>query len=137
MQPLFSLDNATSHRVGAASPADRSLPARPRLLHALVMPPLIRFLLKWSLIGMAAGWLFVALLLLADTGGLWSLLGRADSPVLAVFIMGFSFSISFAQVTVLAAVLLGSALGGHGPSGSDRLERWKAGRSAARGRGEP
>lgn len=94
------------------------------------MPPLIRFLLKWSLIGMGAGWLFVALLLAADLGGVRSLLGRADSPLLALFIMGFSFSISFAQVTVLAAVLLRRDFGGDGHSGNDRLERWKRGESA-------
>ncbi len=101
------------------------------------MPPLIRFLLKWSLIGMASGWLFVGLLLVADTGGLRSLLGRADSPLLAVFIMGFSFGISFAQVTVLAAVLLRSDFGGNGNAGSDRLERWRAGGSAELDRDVP
>lgn len=94
------------------------------------MPLLIRFLLKWSIIGMSAGWLFVALLLVADTGGLRSLLDRADSPLLALFIMAFSFGISFAQVTVLAAVLLRSDFGGRGHSGNDRLERWRAGESA-------
>ena len=67
------------------------------------MPPLIRFLLKWSFVGMAAGWLFVGLLLLADLGGLRSLLGRSESPLLWVFVFGLSFSIFLAQVTVLAA----------------------------------
>lgn len=94
------------------------------------MPPLIRFLLKWSLIGMAAGWVFVGMLLAADLGGIRSLLGKAESPLLWVFILGFSFGISFAQVTVLAAVLLRDDFGGRGHSGNDRLERWKAGGSA-------
>ncbi len=94
------------------------------------MPPLIRFLLKWSLIGMAAGWLFVGLLLAADLGGIRSLLAKADSPMLWVFVFGFSFGISFAQVTVLAAVLLREDFGGRGGTGNDRLERWKAGGSA-------
>jgi uncharacterized membrane protein len=94
------------------------------------MPPLIRFLLKWSLVGMASGWLFVGLLLLADLGGVRTLLGKAESPLLWVFVLGFSFGISFAQVTVLAAVLLRDDFGGRGHSGNDRLERWKAGGSA-------
>jgi len=94
------------------------------------MPPLIRFLLKWSLIGMAAGWLFVGLLLYADLGGVRGLLGRSESPLLWVFVFAFSFGISFAQVTVLAAVLLREDFGGRGHSGNDRLERWKAGGSA-------
>lgn len=94
------------------------------------MPPLIRFLLKWSLIGMAAGWLFTALLLLIDVSGVTGMLGRAESPALWVFVLGFSFGITFAQVTVLAAVLLRDDFGGRGHSGNDRLERWKAGGSA-------
>lgn len=93
------------------------------------MPPLIRFVLKWSLIGMASGWLFVGLLLFADIGGVWTLLGKAESPLLWVFVFAFSFGISFAQVTVLAAVLLRDDFGGRG-SGNDRLERWRAGGSA-------
>lgn len=94
------------------------------------MPPLIRFLLKWSLIGMAAGWLFTALLLFSDVSGVTGMLGRSESPVLWVFVLGFSFGITFAQVTVLAAVLLRDDFGGRGHSGNDRLERWKAGGSA-------
>jgi len=41
----------------------------------ICMPLLIRSLLKWSLIGVAAGWAFAGLLLLARNGrlgGLWS-----------------------------------------------------------------
>lgn len=96
----------------------------------VIMPPLIRFLLKWSLIGMAAGWVFVALLLLADTAGLRGLLMRSDHPFIALLILGMSFGVSFGQVTVLAAVLLRNDFGGKGHSGNDRLERWKAGQSA-------
>lgn len=94
------------------------------------MPPLIRFLLKWSLIGMAAGWLFVGLLLFADLGGVRTLLSKAENPLLWIFVFGFSFGISFGQVTVLAAVLLRDDFGGRGHSGNERLERWKAGGSA-------
>lgn len=94
------------------------------------MPPLIRFLLKWSLIGMAAGWLFSGLLLITDLGGITGLLGKAENPTLWVFVLGFSFGISFAQVTVLAAVLLRDDFGGRGHSGNDRLERWRSGGSA-------
>ena len=72
------------------------------------MPPLIRFLLKWSLIGMAAGWVFVGLLLLADLGGIRSLLHRADSPLLWVFVLGFSFGI-LCLATLWAACALFAA----------------------------
>ena len=101
-----------------------------------MMPPLVRFLLKWSLVGMAAGCLYVGMLLLSDLGGVRSLLGRSESPLLWLFVFGFSFGISFAQVTVLAAVLLRDDFGGRGHSGNDRLERWKAGGSARLDAGE-
>jgi hypothetical protein len=37
------------------------------------IPPFIRLRLKWSLIGVAAGWAFAGLLLLVDLGGLGGL----------------------------------------------------------------
>ncbi|MFN4142960.1 hypothetical protein [Aestuariivirga sp.] len=101
------------------------------------MPPLIRFLIKWSLIGMASGWLFMVLLLLTDTGGLGGLLMRSDSKLVALLVMALSFGISFAQVTVLAAVLLRDDFGGARGGRGDRLERWKAGGSAELDRDQP
>lgn len=101
------------------------------------MTPLIRFLLKWSLIGMAAGWLFAALLLVSDLGGLGSMWLRAESKLLWLAIFAVSFGVSFAQVTVLAAVLLRSDFGGRGGDTNDRLARWKAGGSAELDRDEP
>ncbi len=94
------------------------------------MPPLIRFLLKWSLIGMAAGWAFAVLLLVTDLGGLGGMWLRSEQPVLWLLVFALSFGVSFAQVTVLAAVLLRSDFGGKGDGGNDRLARWKAGGSA-------
>jgi hypothetical protein len=44
-------------------------------------------------------------------------------------VLAISFGVSFAQVTVLAAVLLRSDFGGTGEA-NDRLARWKAGGSA-------
>jgi hypothetical protein len=101
------------------------------------MPPLIRFLLKWSLIGMAAGWAFAALLLAADVGGLGGMWWRAEDRVLWLVVLAVSFGVSFAQVTVLAAVLLRSDFGGKGDGGNDRLARWKAGYSGELERDEP
>ena len=100
------------------------------------MPPLIRFLLKWSLIGMAAGWAFAVLLLAANIGGLGGMWLRSEQPVLWLLVLAVSFGVSFAQVTVLAAVLLRSDFGGKGES-NDRLARWKAGGSAELERDEP
>jgi hypothetical protein len=101
------------------------------------MPPLIRFLLKWSLIGMAAGWGFAVLLLVTDVGGVGGMWWRAEQRALWLVVLAVSFGVSFAQVTVLAAVLLRSDFGGKGDDGNDRLARWKAGGSAELERDEP
>lgn len=102
------------------------------------MPPLIRFLLKWSLIGVAAGWVFAALLLVTDTGGIGSLWLRSEQRLVSLLVLGLSFGVTFAQVTVLAAVLLRSDFGGgQGGDGNSRLARWKAGGSAELERDAP
>lgn len=101
------------------------------------MTPLIRFLLKWSLIGMAAGFVFAVLLLVGDVGGLGGMWLRAEQRALWLIVLAVSFGVSFAQVTVLAAVLLRSDFGGQGNGGNDRLARWKAGGSAEIDRDEP
>ena len=101
------------------------------------MPPLIRFLLKWSLIGVGAGCAFAGLLLVTDLGGLGGLWLRSDQRLLWFLVLALSFGVSFAQVTVLAAVLLRSDFGGQGGGESDRLARWKAGGSAELERDEP
>jgi hypothetical protein len=94
------------------------------------MPPLIRFVLKWTVVGVAVGWAFLAALFVLDVGGIGGLLWRSTSPGTVIFIMALSFGISAAQITLLAAVLLRSDFGGNGPAGMSRLERWKAGHSA-------
>lgn len=101
-----------------------------------MMPPLIRFLLKWSLIGMAAGGAFAVLLLAANVSGIGGMWLKSDQPMLWLLIFALSFGVSFAQVTVLAAVLLRGDFGGKGES-NDRLARWKAGGSAELERDEP
>ncbi len=101
------------------------------------MTPLIRFLLKWSLIGMTAGWAFAGLLLVTDAGGIGSLWLRSDQRLLSLLVFALSFGVSFAQVTVLAAVLLRNDFGGRGEGGNSRLQRWKAGASAELERDEP
>lgn len=94
------------------------------------MQPLIRFVIKWTLIGLGLGWAFAAALLVLDIGGIGGFLSRSANPGTVIFIMALSFGISAAQITLLAAVVLRSDFGGHGPAGMSRLERWKAGHSA-------
>jgi hypothetical protein len=106
--------------------------ARSSMPYWTPMPPLIRFLLKWSLIGMAAGWAFAVLLLVTDVGGLGGMWWRAEQRALWLVVLAVSFGVSFAQVTVLR-----SDFGGKGDGGNDRLSRWKVGGSAELERDEP
>ncbi len=93
------------------------------------MPPLIRFLLKWIAVGTGAGWLFLAALLVFDVGDLGSMLMRSREPLVVLYILGLSFAVTFSQASLLIAALLGNDFSGR-PSGTSRLERWKAGQSA-------
>ncbi len=92
-------------------------------------PPLIRFLLKWTGIGMAGGLLVLALVLYFDIGGLGALVLRSSSPWLALYVLAMSFAGTGGPVAVTAAVLLGSDFSS-GRSYNSRLARWKAGHSA-------
>lgn len=101
-----------------------------RPLRADVMPPLIRFVLKWTLIGVLAGWAFLALFLWLDIGGVGSLVWHSPSSMVALYVLAVSFAVTSGPVVLAAAVLLRKDFGGAGGSGNTRLERWKSGRSA-------
>jgi hypothetical protein len=98
-------------------------------MHLDMFPPLIRFVVKWTAIGVAAGLLTLAALLHADAGGLGQLIQRSQSPWIALYILGLSFGGLGGPVVLAIAVLLRRDFGGEGARNS-RLERWKAGGSA-------
>ncbi len=93
------------------------------------MPPLIRFILKWTLVGVVAGLAFMGAIVLFDVGEVGTRLAHSSNAGLATFIMAASFAVTFAQLSVFLAVTLRDDFGGKG-SGNSRLERWKAGGSA-------
>ena len=93
------------------------------------MPRLVKFVLKWNVIGIAIGWVVLALLLATGIGGLGGMVFRQSGGLIGLLILMLSFGVTFGQVTVMAAVLSLADSKGGGDSNS-RLERWKAGHSA-------
>jgi len=94
-----------------------------------MLPPLVKFVIKWNAIGIGLGWLVLAALLVLDVGGIGSMVRHQRDGFIAVFILALSFAVTSGQLAVTAAVLLRKDFGGTG-SGNTRLERWRAGGSA-------
>ncbi|MDF1778827.1 MAG: hypothetical protein P1V13_22620 [Rhizobiaceae bacterium] len=70
------------------------------------MPKLIQFVLKNSLIGMVIGWVIACGVVYFDLNGFGSLVLHSRHVVTALFIMFFSFGITFAFAYLTTAVLL-------------------------------
>lgn len=93
------------------------------------LPRLVTYVMKWTAVGVIAGWMLLAMLLLFDTGGLGTLLRHAQAPFVVLYILGMSFAVTGGMAAVASVILLKHGLGGEG-GGDSRLERWKAGGSA-------
>jgi len=89
--------------------------------------PFLRFLLRHTLVGIGAGWLFVALLLALDIAGLRSLMlhgSRTDGLVALVLLVVFS-AITFGSAAMGAAIM-GLAESERGGKGMGKRARWRA-----------
>ena len=93
------------------------------------MPLLVKFVLKWTAIGVLGGWAVTVAFLVLDVSGIGSLLWRSSSAPLASLVLALSVASTAGPIAVGAAVMLRKDFGGTG-LGNSRLERWKAGRSA-------
>ncbi len=69
-------------------------------------PELLRFLALHTGIGIGAGWLLLALLLMTDANGIGSLIWTSETPALAVAMLGVAFSITFGGAAAAAAVMM-------------------------------
>jgi hypothetical protein len=96
---------------------------------SLKMPLLVKFVLKWTAIGVLGGWAVTVAFLVLDVGGIGSLLWRSSSAPLASLVLALSVASTAGPIAVGVAVMLRKDFGGAG-LGNSRLERWKAGRSA-------
>lgn len=66
---------------------------------------LLRFMLSHCLVGIAAGWGFVAGLLALDIGGLAGLIFGSDAPALALALLLFGTAITFGSVVMGGAIM--------------------------------
>ncbi len=66
---------------------------------------LLRFMLAHCLVGIAAGWGFVAGLLALDIGGLAGLIFGSDEPALALALLLFGTAITFGSVAMGGAIM--------------------------------
>ena len=71
------------------------------------LPRLVRFMFRNAAIGIAAGWLFLAMLLWSDIGGLYSLMAQSRLGHIALFLLMGGFAVTFGAAGVSSAVLLG------------------------------
>ena len=71
------------------------------------LPRLVRFMFRNAAIGILAGWLFLAMLLWSDIGGLYSLMVHSRLGHIALFLLMGGFAVTFGAARVSSAVLLG------------------------------
>lgn len=93
------------------------------------MTTLTRFVLRHAAIGMGAAVVFVIFLLLANVGGIGSLVARTEGGALAAVVMTVFFGITFGSVQVGFALMLRSwdedgSDGGHRPPLRERIARY-------------
>ncbi len=70
------------------------------------LPKLVRFIIKNSLIGLVIGWVVATGLLASNINGFGGLVLHSDHMLVAMFIVYFSFGLTFAFAYLTTAVLL-------------------------------
>ncbi|MCW5770886.1 MAG: hypothetical protein KIT16_04560 [Rhodospirillaceae bacterium] len=76
-----------------------------RALDWLGRHPLLKFMLGHCLVGIAAGWSFVAGMLAFDVGGLAALIFGSASPGLALALLLFGTAVTFGGVAMGGAIM--------------------------------
>ena len=85
-----------------------------------MLPPLLAYLGRHCLIGIAAGWSLLAGLIATDVGSLWSLLSRSGHWPEALALLVIFFAITFGSLAMGTAVML---LGSQDGDGEQRRRR--------------
>ncbi|MBK1622384.1 hypothetical protein [Afifella marina] len=87
------------------------------------MPHLFRFLFVHVALGALVGWLFLAILLGFDTGGLWTLISHSSTPLLPLALLAAFFALTFGGAVTASGVLLSAEEGDEPPIGPKRRRR--------------
>ncbi|MDQ0326630.1 hypothetical protein J2R99_002499 [Rhodopseudomonas julia] len=87
------------------------------------MPHLLRFLFVHIALGALVGWLFLAVLLGFDTGGLWTLISHSSTPLLPLSLLAAFFALTFGGAVTASGVLLSADERDEPPIGPKRRRR--------------
>ena len=70
------------------------------------MPPLVRFLLVHAAIGFSISFVFVAMLMVFNVNGLWTLVSTSELGLLALVMLTVANGLTFGGVQVAIAVMM-------------------------------
>ncbi len=86
------------------------------------MPILLKLLLRHLVMGIAAGWVTLGMLLFVNIGGLRTVLFGASDPILALILLAFGFTITFGSLAMGAAIMTLPYGGDHGKGGGLKID---------------
>ncbi len=69
------------------------------------MPKMVKFLLENAVVGIVAGWVLLAYLILSDSFGLGTVIFHSALPILPIFLLMVGFSITFGSVSMGIAIM--------------------------------
>jgi hypothetical protein len=81
------------------------------------MPSLLKHLARNLVMGIVAGWITLALLLVTNTNGLQDVVFGASSPLLPLVLLIFGFSLTFGSLSMGASIMM---MPYEGDEGNDR-----------------
>ncbi|MCP4934664.1 MAG: hypothetical protein GY927_10790 [bacterium] len=69
------------------------------------MPILLKLLVRHLIMGIAAGWVTLGMLMFVNIGGLRTILIASSDPVLVFILLAFGFTITFGSLAMGAAIM--------------------------------
>ncbi len=91
------------------------------------MPPLVRFLLIHAAIGFSIAFVFVAMLMVFNVNGLWTLMSTSELGLLALIMLTVFSGLTFGGVQVsIAVMMMGEETAPKDPNGGLMRRAWCA-----------
>ena len=95
------------------------------------MPILLKLLVRHLVMGIAAGWVTLGMLLFVNIGGLRTILFASSDPILALILLAFGFTVTFGSLAMGVAIMTlpygGDDSKGRGLKIDNIMERLKRG----------
>ncbi len=86
------------------------------------MPILLKLLMRHLVMGIAAGWVTLGMLLFINIGGLRTILFTSSDPILTLILLAFGFTITFGSLAMGAAIMTLPYGGDHGKGGGLKID---------------